>query len=185
MPVLQERYNIPHFDAKGEAEALFDAERTTFLLTSFYWENLIYFGQGPQRGEDGVLALNLPMGDAPLPAIAAGDIGACALGVLKAGAEFRGRRVGVAGGMPTGAEMAAALTAALGEEVRYNDVPADVYRSFGFDGADEMGNMYQFKRDFTEAYCAERDVELSRRLHPGLLSFEQWLEANAADIPIG
>ena len=69
MPTLQGKYKVPHFDAKGEADHVFtDAGvPTTFLLTSFYWENFIYFGMGPKRGEDGKLALTFPMGDAKLP----------------------------------------------------------------------------------------------------------------------
>ncbi|MDQ1311114.1 MAG: hypothetical protein QG601_2384, partial [Pseudomonadota bacterium] len=48
MPTLMGRYKVPHFDAKGEADQFFrDAGvPTTFLLTSFYWDNLIHFGSG-------------------------------------------------------------------------------------------------------------------------------------------
>ena len=65
MPTLQGKYTVPHFDAKGEADASFrDAGvPTTWLLTSYYWDNLIYFGAGPQRGPDGTLALVYPMDD--------------------------------------------------------------------------------------------------------------------------
>ena len=57
-------YKVPHYDAKGEANQLFtDAGvPTTFLQTSFYWENFIYFGMGPQRGDDGSLTLTFPIG---------------------------------------------------------------------------------------------------------------------------
>jgi hypothetical protein len=71
MPTLQGNYKVPHFDAKGEADQYFiDAGvPTTFLLASFYWENMIYFGAGPKRGEDGVLAITFPMGDKKLSGI--------------------------------------------------------------------------------------------------------------------
>ena len=84
----------------------------------------------------------------------------------------------------TGAQMAAALTKALGREVRYNDVPPDVYRSFGFPGAEDMGNMFQFKRDFEQAYCSARSVEFSRTLNPSLQTFESWLKRNSSRIPL-
>ena len=76
MPVLQGEYNVPHFDAKGEADKYFTdmGVPTTFLVTSFYWENFISFGAGPQRGDDSVLALTMPMGEAKLPGIAVEDI---------------------------------------------------------------------------------------------------------------
>jgi len=80
--------------------------------------------------------------------------------------------------------MAAALTKALKQEVRYNDVPADVYRSFGFPGAEDMGNMFQFKRDFEHDYAGARSVAVSRSLNPTLQTFESWLVNNANRIPL-
>ena len=119
MPTLMEKYKVPHFDAKGDADALF-AEAgvpTTYLLTSFYWENFIYFGMGPKKGADGKLALTLPMGQAKLSGIAAEDIGKCAYGIFKQGKQWIGKRVGIAGDHLTGAQMAAEMSRALGKEV--------------------------------------------------------------------
>jgi len=186
MPTLMGKYKVPHFDAKGEADQYFrDAGvPTTFLLTSFYWDNLIHFGSGPKPAADGKLDFVLPMGGAKLPGIAAEDIGRCAHGIYRRGPELAGRTVGIAGEHLTGAEMAAALTRALGREVRHADVPPDVYRGFGFPGADDLGNMFQFKRDFNTEFCAARSVEFSRGINPRLQSFAQWLDANAARIPL-
>lgn len=186
MPTLMGKYKVPHFDAKGEADRHFREAGvpTTFLLTSFYWDNLIFFGMGPKPGPDGVLAFTLPMGDKKLPGIAAEDIGRCAYGVFKKGAELAGRTVGIAGEHLTGAQMAAALGRALGKEVRYNAVTPEAYRGFGFPGAEDLGNMFQFKRDFEEAYCAARDLAGARALNPALQTFDQWLAANASRIPL-
>jgi uncharacterized protein YbjT (DUF2867 family) len=186
MPTLGGEYKVPHFDAKAAANHFFTdlGVPTTFLLTSFYWDNLIFFGSGPKRGEDGVLDFVLPMGDKKLPGIAAADIGACAYGIFKAGDKYIGKTVGVAGEHLNGTEMAAALTKALGETVRHQAVPPDVYRSFGFPGADDLGNMFQFKADFNEMYTGNRPLALSRELNPGLQTFEQWLAANAGQIPL-
>jgi uncharacterized protein YbjT (DUF2867 family) len=187
MPTLQGKYKVPHFDAKAEADPYF-TERglpTTFLLTSFYWENLIYFGMGPKKGPDGKLAFVLPMGDRKLPGIAAADIGACAYGIFKRGSEFVGKTVGVAGEHLTGAQMAAALSKALGQQIVHGAVTPAAFRSFGFPGADDLGNMFQFKADFESLYCGHRDLALCRSLHPGLQTFAQWLAANAGRIPIG
>jgi uncharacterized protein YbjT (DUF2867 family) len=187
MPTLMGTYKVPHFDAKGEANHLFTEAGvpTTFLLTSFYWDNFIYFGAGPQRGPDGVLALTMPMGDRKLPGIAAEDIGKCALGIFKAGDRFIGKTVGIAGEHLSGAEMAAKLTAALGQEVRYNEVSPEVYRGFGFPGADDLGNMFQFNRDFSDTFRASRPVEFSRELNPALQDLDGWLQTHAAKIPLG
>ena len=186
MPTLMGRYKVPHFDAKGEADQYFrDAGvPTTFLLTSFYWDNLIFFGSGPKPAADGKLDFILPMGQAKLPGIAAEDIGRCAHGVFRRGAELIGKTVGIAGEHLTGAEMAAALTHALGREVRHLDVPPDVYRGFGFPGADDLGNMFQFKRDFNADFCAARSLEVSRALNPRLQTFAHWLGENASRIPL-
>ena len=156
---------------------------TTLLNTSFYWDNFINFGMGPQRGPDGRLAITFPMGDKKLPGIAAEDIGGCAYGIFQR-PELAGKMVGIAGEHLSGTEMAAAFTRALGEEVMYNDVPPEVYRGFGFPGAEDLGNMFQFKRDFNEVFRAARDTEFSRQLNPGLLTFNAWLAQNAKRIPV-
>lgn len=186
MPTLMGKYKVPHFDAKGEANRLF-TERglpTTFLLTSFYWENLIYFGMGPKKGEDGNLYFTLPMGDKKLPGIASEDIGKSAYAIFRKGREFIGKTVGIAGDHLTGGQMAAALTKALGLEIRYNAVSPEVYRALGFPGAEDLGNMFQFKRDFESVFCGARSLAFSRALNPSMQTFETWLAENGGQIPI-
>jgi len=80
--------------------------------------------------------------------------------------------------------MASALTKALGQEVRYNDVSPEVYRGFGFPGAEDLGNMFQFKRDFESVFCGARNLEFSRALNPAMRTFETWLTENGNRIPI-
>jgi uncharacterized protein YbjT (DUF2867 family) len=186
MPTLMSKYKVPHFDAKGEADSVFKnlGVPTTFLLTSFYWDNLINFGMGPRKGPDGKLAFTMPMDDKKLPGIAAEDIGKCAYGVFKKGRDFIGKTVGIAGEHLTGAQMAAALTKALGQEVQYIAVPPEVYRNFGFPGAQDLGNMFQFKRDFEQVFCSARNLDFSRALNPALKTFEKWLAENKSRIPL-
>ena len=186
MPTLMGKYKVPHFDAKGEANKVFTdlGLPVTLLLTSFYWENFIYFGMGPKKGADGRLAITMPMGDKKLPGIATEDIGKCAYAIFQRGGKFIGKTVGIAGEHLTGAQMAAAFTRALGQEVHYNDVPPEIYRSFGFPGADDLGNMFQFKRDFQEVFCGARDPSFARGLNPALQTFDQWLAQNKSRIPL-
>ncbi|HET6778101.1 MAG TPA: NmrA/HSCARG family protein [Gemmatimonadales bacterium] len=186
MPTLMGKYKVPHFDAKGEADEVFRqlGVPTTFLLTSFYWDNLIYFGSGPQRGPDGGLAITFPMDDKRLSGIAAEDIGKCAYGIFKRGRELIGKTVAIAGEHLSGKQMADALTRALGQEIRYNNVPPEVFRSFGFPGADDLGNMFQFKRDFNDYFVGVRDLKFARELNPELQTFEQWLAVHKEQIPI-
>jgi uncharacterized protein YbjT (DUF2867 family) len=186
MPTLHGKYKVPHFDGKGESDRYFmeSGVPATLLLTSAYWDNFIYFGMGPRKGPDGHLAITFPMGDKQLPGIAAEDIGACAYGIFLRGSEYAGKKVGIAGEHLTGAQMAAAFSKALGQEVRYNDVPPEVYRGFGFPGADDLGNMFQFKRDFNDYYCGARSLAVSRALNPDLQTFETWLARNKNRIPL-
>jgi uncharacterized protein YbjT (DUF2867 family) len=186
MPTLHGKYKVAHFDAKGEANDVFRRAGvpTTFLNTSFYWDNLIHFGMAPQRGPDGVARFLLPMGDAKLPGIAAADIGACAFGVFARGGDMIGREVGIAGEHLGGAEMASALSAHFGEPVQHVDMPFAQYAALGFPGADDLANMFQYKHDFEDEFRAARPVDATRALHPGLLSFAQWLEKHRGEIRI-
>jgi uncharacterized protein YbjT (DUF2867 family) len=186
MPTLMEKYKVPHFDAKGEANTLFSDRGvpTTFLLTSFYWDNLIYFGMGPKQGPDGKLVFSLPMGDRKLPGIAAEDIGKCAYGIFSKGREYIGSTVGIAGGHLTGKQMADSLSRALGREVSYNAITPETYRGLGFPGAEDLGNMFQFNHDFADYFCGVRKLDESRELNPTIQTFDQWLERNKGRIPL-
>jgi uncharacterized protein YbjT (DUF2867 family) len=186
MPTLQGKYKVPHFDAKGEADQIFRevGVPTTFLLTSFYWDNFIHFGAGPKRGPDGKLALTFPMDDKKLPGIAAEDIGKTALSIFKRGKELIGKTVAIAGEHLSGEQLAQKMSKALDKEITYQSVPPEVYRSFGFPGADDMGNMFQFKRDFNDYYVGVRDIESARKLNPELQTFDKWLERHKEEIPL-
>jgi uncharacterized protein YbjT (DUF2867 family) len=186
MPTLMEKYKVPHFDSKGESNRFFKEAGvpTTFLLTSFYWDNLIHFGMGPKRGDDGVLAITFPMGDSRLSGINAEDIGKCAYGIFKKGESMIGKTVGIAGEHITVEDMAKALAKAIGEEVRYNKVTPEMYRSFGFPGAEDLGNMFQYYKEFDKEFSDARDIKMARELNPELLNFEMWVSANIDKIPI-
>ncbi len=186
MPTLMGKYKVPHFDAKGESDKVFTelGIPTTFLLTSFYWDDLIHFGMGPKKGPDGKLAFTLPMGDRKLPGMAAEDIGRCAYGIFKRSRDLIGKTVGIAGEHLTGAQMAASLTKALGQPVRYNAITPEAYRGFGFPGADDLGNMFQFNRDFEAVFCGARSLDVARGLNPALQTFDQWLTRNKGRIPL-
>jgi uncharacterized protein YbjT (DUF2867 family) len=187
MPTLMGEYKVPHFDAKGESNQTFTEAGvpTTFLYTSFYWENLIYFGMGPKKGADGKLAFTLPMADKKLPSMAAEDIGKCAYGIFRNGSKYIGSSVGIAGEHLTGEQFAKALSAALDQDVHYNAITPATYRGFGFPGADDLGNMFQFNAEFADEFCARRSLAESRMLNPQLQTFAQWLAANKARIPLG
>ena len=186
MPTLMSRYKVPHFDAKGESDKAFQqaGAPTTYLRTSFYWENFIYFGLGPKRQPDGTLALTLPMGNSKLPGIAAEDIGKCAYGIFRKGVEYIGQTIGIAGEHLTGTQMASALSRALGQPVRYDAVTPEEYRGYDNAAAKDVANMFQYTSEFERDFCGVRNVETSRSLNPDLQNFERWLGKNKDRIPL-
>jgi uncharacterized protein YbjT (DUF2867 family) len=179
MPMLQEKYRVPHFDAKAEANAAFAGLPTTFLVTSFYWDNLYLFNLAPKKDDKGVYSWTFPMGEAKMPGIAAEDIGKTAYGIFKAGQQYIGKTVGIAGESLSFQEMSKKLEQGLGiAPVQFNAVDADVFRGFGFPGADEYGNMFQTYRDFEKEVNAARSIDATRQLNPSLQNFDQWLAKN-------
>ncbi len=186
MPVLGGKYNVPHFDGKGASDAVFEREGapTSYLLAAFYWDNFIYLGAGPKPNDQGVLTLTLPLGGIALAGIASADVGGCALGIFRRGPGAAGERFGISGENLTGEELAAGLSRALGRRIDFWDPPFDTYRGFGFPGADDLGNMFQYQAILGDEFLATRDPELARALHPGLKTYEAWLAENAAKIPL-
>ena len=77
------------------------------------------------------------------------------------------------------------MSKALGKTVAYNSISPETYRGLGFPGADDLGNMFQFYRDFDQICNSVRDVSFSKELNPDLKSFAAWLAENAPRIPLG
>ena len=66
----------------------------------------------------------------------------------------------------------------------YNAVPFEVYRGLGFDGDEDLGNMFQFFHDFDEYFSGARSIEFTKSLNPSLQNFNGWLEENKSKIPL-
>ena len=185
MPILQEKYRVPHFDAKAEADAYFSGLPTTLLVTSFYWDNLYLFGLAPKKDDKGVYSWTFPMGNAKLAGIAAEDIGKAAYGIFKAGDQYIGKTVGIVGENLTIKEIGDKLSKGLGiGPVTYNAPEPNDYRAYGFQGADEYGNMFQVYRDFEKEVLGARSLEATKALNPQVQNFDQWLQKNKSRIPV-
>ena len=159
MFTLMCKYKVSYLDAKGEGNYFFTDLRvttTTFLLTSFYWEDFIHFGMSPKPGPDGQLF-----------GMAAEDTGWCSLDIFKQRTALIGNTVGITGEQLTSQEMAAGLSKAL-----------------GFPVADNLGNMFQSQRNFADDSLKARSMEFSRQLNPDLQSFDTWLAIHARKIPL-
>ena len=183
MPTLQGAYKVPHFDAKAEADHYFtDAGvPTTFLRTTFYWENLLG-SFTPQRAADGGLLISFPMGSSRLAGIAVDDIGRTALAILKRGTDLIGATVSIAGEHLRIADMAAAMTETTGKSVKYLPMTPTAFRALDFPGADESGNMFQYYADCEGRFTAARDLDEVRALDPELQDFRAWLAAHRDEL---
>ena len=189
MPTLQGKYKVPHFDAKGEADRFFrDAGvPTTFLLTSFYWDNFVHFGSGPKKGPDGELPADPADGRRRRwPGIAAEDIGRCAYGVFKGGAEHIGQTIGIAGEHLTGDEMAAALTHARSARpcATTTVAPAALPQLRLPRRRRPRQHVPGLSRLRRRAEQRRATSPVRSGLNPALQDFDAWLAANATAIPL-
>ncbi|MFD3406597.1 NmrA/HSCARG family protein [Kribbella sp. NPDC058693] len=180
------RFKVPHFDGKAEADEFFRERRvpTTFLQTVFYYENFIYFGLEPKRNGAGVLTLGLPLSRGKLPFIAAEDIGRCTLAIFEQGQEMVGQTVRIMGDQLTGDEVARAMQDAFGETVLYESPTYAQFAAFGFPGADDLANMFQYFSEQTDMFARDFSIEQTRTLNPALQSFSTWLATNKDRIPV-
>jgi uncharacterized protein YbjT (DUF2867 family) len=185
MPTLHGGYKVPNWDGKGAGDRFFAAAGvpTTYLLTPFHWEAFVFGLGAPQPGPDGVRTLAMPLGEARLPGITAEDIGRCAYPIFKDPARFVGETVGIAGEHTTGNQLAAGLSDVFGEPVRYQHVPAAVFRELPFPGADLAANMFQFVAE-DNGYGTRRNVAVARSLNPSLVGFTEWVAATRRRVPV-
>ena len=184
MPFIGDGYRVPHFDVKGaSADTLFAASGlpTTYLLMSFYWDQLLG-DLKPQRDDDGTLALHLPVGDAPIAGVSTDDIGRLVRNILRRPADTIGTTVPAVSDTLTGAQMADAFSTVLGETVAYRPMTPAQFRGFGFPGADELGNMFQYYAEFPDSYSGRRDLEAAHSFNPEFSSLTGFLAAHREQI---
>jgi uncharacterized protein YbjT (DUF2867 family) len=180
VPTLHGNYKVPHFDSKAESDDFFRKAGvpTTFLSTTFYFDSFVDFFR-PVRGEDGTLTLHLPMADAPLPGIAAEDIGRTAYAIFHH-PELTGETISVSGENLTGVEYAARFSKELGEDVTYRATRLDDVRAQPIPGADDLANMFFYYAEHADFFAGARDPEYVRTLNPRLKDFATWLAENKA-----
>lgn len=84
------------------------------------------------------------------------------------------RDLAVIGDSLTGEEIAAAFARVTGTPSRYAPMPYDELRAAVPGFSHDYAAMFRFFAD-RDLYARDRDITLLRRLHPGLLTFEDWL----------
>lgn len=172
---------VPHFDGKGATSAGFAAAvPTTLLETTFYYENFIYFGMGPkQHAPDQPHAVTFPMKDAKLSMVSVRDIGKQVLAILKSPKKTIGKTVTVASDNLTCKEIAEVFTKVCGYKVVYNDVPVEVFASFGFPGAEDLANMFRYYHENEKEYVGNRQIsKVEALMGEQTNKLADWVEEN-------
>ncbi|MFI6122872.1 NmrA/HSCARG family protein [Streptomyces sp. NPDC051064] len=157
---------VPHFDSKARVEAELASGDVpyTVLGPAYFFDNAL---GGAERILGGVLDLPLPS-DRPLQQLARPDLGVFAAGVLLNPAPYVGQRIELASDAPTPAQMAAALSAALGREVRHEYVPLKAI------GNPDMQAMWTF----LDGPGYRVDIPALHAAHPDIAwtSFSEWAQ---------
>ncbi|MDP3469557.1 MAG: NmrA/HSCARG family protein [Daejeonella sp.] len=171
------KLSVPHLDIKAELEAYSKSLNipATYIHVAFYYENFLSFFP-PKRLEDNTWHFGFPQGDTPLAAVSIEDCGGIISEIFNNPQQFIGKRVGIVGDDVTCYEYAATMSEVLGKKIIYDYIPQQLYASFGFPGAEELANMFEFNRTYINGRNA--DLEESRNLYPQINSFKQWITAN-------
>ena len=170
----------PHFDQKGEIEEYAREVRpgSTFVHVAFYYDNFLTFFPLKDQG-NGTFGFGFPQGDTPLAGVAVDDVGGVVAAIFARPGRFRDKTVGIVGDDLPPAKLAEIMTHVLGKKVVYTHIPREVFASFGFPGADDLANMFEYNR----LYIRNRKVDLaqSRSLYPAMHSFETWMKAHRGE----
>lgn len=184
------RIPVPHFDSKAAVEHEINWRRSdefmrqeadgwyskhvTVLVTLPYIENVKQFA-APERGtlsdgREGVI-FRLPMADAPWPMVALDDIAFFTAYIFAHPEEWGGRTLPIESESLTFAQIAATLEQVTGVPAEYRPMTLAEYAAQELPNIHDIVNMLRF---FVE-YGVQRDREALRKIHPNLMTFEQWL----------
>ena len=168
--------NIDHFDSKAEVETYIETHKSkgkngglwaSYFMPAFFMSNFVSF---INPGQDGVPTLAMPM--APDAHFALIDIqvdtGKYVLGALEAGKRADGVQIQAASDWTTPAGIAETFTKYGGMEVKFVQIPRDVFKGFlapkmGDFGAEELTQNMELIGDYsyygkgTEKKQAESD----------------------------
>ncbi|HEX7829385.1 MAG TPA: NmrA/HSCARG family protein [Thermoanaerobaculia bacterium] len=168
----------PHFDLKAEHEEL---ARTlgipsTFVHVPFYYENFLAFFP-PKPAGDGSYAFGFPQGDTPLAAISVEDVGKLVAPMFEQPETYIGKTVKLAGDEIPASEYAAAMSRATGKDVKYAYIPRETFAAFGFPGAEDLADMFEYYRLHIPSRAD--DIVAGRAIAPDVQTFDMWITKNA------
>jgi len=167
----------PHFDLKAEHEeyARSLGIPSTFIHVPFYYENFLAFFP-PRPAGDGSYQFGFPQGDTPLAAMSVQDVGRIVAVIFEHPEVYLGQVVKLAGDELPPAEYAAIMSRRTGADIRYNYVPRETFAAFGFPGAEDLADMFEYYRLHIPSRKA--DIETMRSIDPAVQTFDAWLADN-------
>jgi len=167
----------PHFDLKAEHEELARSLGipATFVHVPFYYENFLYFFP-PRPAGDGTYRFGFPQGDTPLAAISVEDVGAVVAPMFEEPEKYIGKVVKLAGDEIPATAYAEVMSRVTGADIQYAYVPRETFAAFGFPGAEDLADMFEYYRLHIPSRID--DIKTCRALAPDLQSFDTWAKRN-------
>ncbi|QUQ64412.1 NmrA family NAD(P)-binding protein [Kutzneria sp. CA-103260] len=180
---------VPHFDSKAAVAAHINlmrseemlrketdgwyTEHVSVLTTAPYFENLRDRLTPAPDGRGG-LVFRLPLGAARYPLVALADIAWFAGHMFDNWQSWGARDLAVIGDSLTGDEIAATFAQVTGTPSTYVPMSHDDLRAAVPDFGHDYAAMFRFFAE-RDVYAQDRDITLLRRLHPDVMTFEDWL----------
>ena len=165
----------PDLDAKAVVEKYLDeiGVPNTAVRFSYYYDNFIA-PFPPAKQDDGTYTITMNM-DGPMDAMAVADGAHIVLAVFQNRQEYLGKKVAMSGDKKTIAEYAAIISSVTGKTVRYVQVSSEQFRNQPSNpAAEDIASMFEYFSYGKPSY----DVESTRKIYPGILTFQQWAEQN-------
>ena len=170
----------PEQDKEVEADGIWGVERLlqqfelklTLLRPAFFMENIDEFAL--RREDDGGLVLRMPLPErTEVYWIGVEDVGTLARLAYDRPRAFGPGPVQLGADKLSFAEACAMMSEVLGEHVRYEQIALGEVKDRHARG------MYRWFQSYAHY---EPDVAKLRRIHPGLMTFRQWLQSGRLDL---
>jgi hypothetical protein len=167
---------IKHFDEKAQVDALVAGagfEFTTFFRAGFYMENFQTFFP-PKAAEDGTLVFSLPIpADGKLDMYSArADTGGYVLEIFKhPETHGNGAVIDSIGETITPAALVEQFSKTTGKPARFEPIDAKAFAKFGFPGAEELAEMFEYFYEFR--YLGGEPLN---HIYKDSLTWAQWIE---------
>jgi len=111
----------------------------------------------------------------PCNFVGVSDLGPAVAGILRDWSAFEGKNVPIVAWTSTLGDFVKLAAEVTGKPLVFNGVPASVFASFGFPGAEDLAQMFEA---YGEPGLLDRDPKTFLALNPGAKQARAWLEAN-------